>query len=243
MKTIQMLMLTLAAAAAAAKADLQMLGRRSVAVSGIASGVATLLTPAIASARTPLPVEPFERKPIDLGKVRIGSTASALATGRTPEQRAAAKVDTYEAVRADVIEPLLAGLRRQDANAIAAVLTPGALVYDAAPAVGRPRLIRGAQACEYLASMPPLEEPRLTLLSLVPEGEWDLTSYLHAELRCDAAGQPSSRAAWLLYRAPGGGWRLDESLFPLEANRAYAMLQPKRNFVGERYFELGLPKS
>ena len=87
--------------------------------------------------------------------------------------------------------------------------------------------------------MPALSEPiRVNLLSLVPEGEFaDRANYLHAEFRVEhAAG--SYRGSWLLMRTPDGGYKVDEAVYPLEAPKALALLQPKRGEAGERYLEL-----
>ena len=34
-----------------------------------------------------------------------------------------------------------------------------------------------------------------------------------------------------------GGWKIDEDVFPLEAPKAIALMQPRRNEFGERYLE------
>ena len=146
-----------------------------VALSGIALGVA----PPPVCARTPLPAEPFVRKPLDFGSLRIGSRVGELASGcaesldlggKRPNcaaQRAASKAATIEAVQTEVCEAYRKALATTDVAALRAVHTPGALVYDAF-APGRPVFSSGA---DVTVPTPALSEPiRVNLLSLVHTG-------------------------------------------------------------------------
>lgn len=133
--------------------------------------------------------------------------------------------------------PLLEALRNQDATSLRAVYTPGAILCDASRA-GRPQLVRGCDAVgTYLASQPALAAPKLTVLKLAAEGEWDLTPFVHAEYLIEHAGAPPSHGAWLLMRTGTGSWRIDEDVYPLEAPKALALMKPSRNEFGERYLE------
>lgn len=205
------------------------LQRRREAVFGFAAAATTALQSQPAQARTPLPPKP--RADVDFANFRIGSKVKELATGRTSEQRAEAKLQTSAAIQSDVCAALREALQKRDASSLSAVYTPGAILCDGSVA-GPPRIVRGADAVgAYLASQPPLEDPKLTVLSTVPEGEWDLTPFIHVEYR-----RGSSRGAWLLMRT-ASGWRIDEDVFPLEAPKAIALMQPRRNEFGERYLE------
>ena len=205
--------------------------RRVVLSAGVATAVALPTT--AASARSVLPQEPFVRKPPDFGTFRIGSKVKELATGRTPAQRAEARAATLAAVAADVCSPLSAA---RDAAAFRALFTSAALLCDGS-GPGRPTLVQGAaDVGAYLAAQPPLVEPRFTLLSLVPEGEYDLATFVHAEYLCEHAGG-ASRGTWLLMRASDGAWRVDEAVYPLAAPKIDALLQPRRNEFGDRYYE------
>jgi len=90
-------------------------------------------------------------------------------------------------------------------------------------------------------ALSPLAEPQVTLTSLVPEGEWDLATFLHAEYIVQHTGG-SFRGYWLLMRAPSSGeWKVDEAVFPLEAPKALALLQPKKSERGSRYLDFKSP--
>ena len=205
------------------------IGRRAAVLSGLTAGFPA----AAATARTPLPAAP--RAQVDFANFRIGSKVKELATGRTPEQRATGRVETTTAVSADVCAPLVDALQKSDSAALRALYTPGAIVCDGMRP-GRPRVVRGPDALgSYLASLPALDEPKLTLLSLAAEGEWDLTPFVHAEYLCEHSGG-SRRGGWLLLRT-ADGWRIDEDIFPLEAPKILTLMQPRRNEFGERYLE------
>ena len=236
-------MLSIIITATSALLDPHMLSRRAI----LATGLVASVTPQAANARTLLPPKPFEPKTVDISNFRIGSKVKEIASGLSPERRAEEKIVFEDMIRTTVCEPFANAIARSDSAKLAALYTPGALVFDVS-LPGPPKAIRGGSVSALPA---PLSDARVTLQSLVPEGEWpvlrsatskyDLSPYLHAEYLVEHGGG-SYRGYWLLMKTVDG-WLIDESVAPLESPKALNILQPRRNDkgAGERYLDLKSP--
>lgn len=139
--------------------------------------------------------------------------------------------DTLAQIQAEIVDVLENTLQKKDFTAAADLYMPSAKIVDG---VSKPSaFVMGSNAKELLASFGGVTSFRTNKITL--DGEpFELVTTAHVQYTVERPGVKTYQGILRVQKTTDrltvnpGGWKIDQDVFPLDAPKIYAMIQPVR---------------